>query len=90
MNNQLIEDYMKEEMVKNIKSKKDFILFVHLLIKDYDKNPELWKNRDIPSFLDALASLLESKDKGEKFSGDPSWMMFAEMILEARSYEISK
>ena len=40
------------ELIAKIESKVDFIHFLNLLSKDFEKNPNEWANKTIPEFLE--------------------------------------
>lgn len=47
------------EVIGQIESKNDFIHFLNLCLKDFEKNPNGWKNKTIPEFLEQMASGIE-------------------------------
>ena len=47
------------EEIEKIGSKADFIRFLNLLSKDFNKNPQEWENQTIPEFLEQMASWVE-------------------------------
>ena len=47
------------EIIENIGNKTDFIHFLYLLSKDFEKNPQEWENQTISEFLEQMASWVE-------------------------------
>ncbi|EKO32359.1 hypothetical protein [Leptospira santarosai] len=80
-------------MGKNVKSKKEFELFLMEMIEDYRQNKEMWECYDIESFLENI--LAYSKDipglyRNLNIDLDPkiaSWQLFADILCGARIYE---
>jgi hypothetical protein len=70
------------EQYKQIKSKKDFEIFLKLLVQDLKENKQDWDNDSLELFLEALYGYnFESENE------EPSWKKFAEMLLAAKVYE---
>jgi hypothetical protein len=80
------------ENTKKINTKNDFLSFVHELSQDYYHNPDAWENKDLGSFLEALAAWVEDME-GYYLSQDqavperPNWQMVANMLAAAKIYE---
>jgi len=51
-----------EDIVENVESKDDFILFVRRLIQDLRKNSEVWENKNLEDYLEAILSWTEDMD----------------------------
>ena len=47
------------EVIEKIRNKADFIHFLNLLSKDFEKNLQEWENRTVPEFLEQMASWIE-------------------------------
>ena len=47
------------EVIEKIGNKEDFIHFLYLLSKDFEKSPKEWENQTIPEFLEQMASWVE-------------------------------
>lgn len=81
------------QMAPAVKTKDEFVAFLAALADDVRGNPRAWENKDLPSFLDALASYAEDiqgyyKNSGQQVDAStPSWRLFAEMLCGARVYE---
>lgn len=89
---------MNEENLDNLiiemHSKKDFIEFVKVLIKDLRNNPDKWANISLEDFLDGIASCLEASTEVQKRNGvseklieDTNWRDIAHILLAGRMYE---
>ncbi|ALO24981.1 MULTISPECIES: hypothetical protein [Leptospira] len=78
---------------KNVKSKKEFKLFLMELIEDYRQNKEMWECCDIETFLENI--LVYSEDiigfyRNSNLDLNPeiaSWQLFADILCGARIYE---
>jgi len=70
------------QLAKEVKSKKDFGVFLKELRKSLDESNEDWHNDRLDLFLEGLY--------GYNFQSDnesATWQKFAEMLLAARVYE---
>ncbi|MGN5955886.1 DUF7660 family protein [Sphingobacterium lactis] len=63
-------------------SKQDFLKFISLLRENLEDNSNEWENNDLESFLTGLEGYCIDYD-----GDDPSWRVFAELLLAARVYE---
>jgi hypothetical protein len=70
------------EFAKQIKTKTDFDIFLHLFLKECNENCSDWENNTLERFFDALYAY--SKDKGNV---ELSWNFFADLLLAAKVYE---
>jgi hypothetical protein len=73
-------------------SKKDFVSFVYKLSQDFDQNPDAWQNKDLGSFLEALAAWVDDMEgyylnQGQQVPDKPDWQMIADMFMAAKIYE---
>lgn len=84
---------MKEtEKNKAIKTKKDFVSFVYELSMDYHNDPKSWENKDLGTFLAALAGWVDDLEgyylnQGQQVPEKPDWQMIANMLAAAKVYE---
>lgn len=83
---------MKHLQVQKIQTKKDFINFLRDLKKDYLKNSSSWENKDIETFLEAMASWVEDMDgfyinQGLPVPEKPDWKVFADILMGGKIYE---
>jgi hypothetical protein len=81
-----------DEAVQHLQSREDFVAFVRALAAHLQKNPDLWANRDLPAFLDAMAAWVEDMDgyyrnRGESVPDQPRWQTVGQILLAARVYE---
>lgn len=82
-----------EKLTLEIASRSDFVQFIHALLDNLEQHPEVWENRDLRSYMDALAAFLNDAEgyyRNAKLgvSADtPSWRLFADSLLAARVYE---
>ena len=73
--------------------RKSFIQFIELLREDLLKNPSTWENRDLKSFLEAIAGYTEDiqgyyDHMGQKIDVDTaSWQLIADIFKGATLYE---
>ena len=80
------------EQVQEIESRQDFVSFVQALRQDFAATPELWENRDVDSFLDALAAWVGGMDGYYRNIGAPppeqlTWRVLGDMLMAATMYE---
>jgi hypothetical protein len=80
------------EDVRKIKTKEDFVVFVRSLSEDYYNNQESWENKDIGTFLEALAAWTDDMEgyylnQGCPMPEKPDWEMIANMLNAAKLYE---
>lgn len=74
--------------INEIKTKKDLVSYIFALSQDYFNNKETWTNKDIGSYLDALATWVKNKDAHYKKNGGPvDWSDVADMLLAAKVCE---
>ena len=78
--------------VQALPSRKDFVEFVRTLAEQCRSRPEEWENRDLPSYLEAMAAWVEDMDgyyqnRGEAMPDQPSWKTLEDILQAARVYE---
>jgi len=77
----------------NVSSALDFQTFLEDLAKDAKGNLNTWENRDLPSFLEALAAYAHDisgyyLNQGINVRPDvASFRLFADLLMGARIYE---
>ncbi len=81
-----------DELVQGIQSREDLVAFVRALRVQLQHSPEEWENRDLPSFLEALAAWVADmegyyQNRGESIPRQPSWKVLGEMLSAAKVYE---
>jgi hypothetical protein len=77
---------------RRIQTRADFSDFVCALAVNMRQNPGAVANADLSSFLEALGAWAADmdgyfKNRGESLPEQPTWAVFAQMLLAARSYE---
>ena len=76
-----------------IKTRNDFVNFLKTLLNDYQESKDEWENSTIESFLNGLIGFtIDAKGYYSNISEDidvenPSWRLFADLLLSARIYE---
>ncbi len=70
------------EFANEIKTRKDFEKFLRLLIDDYRNNKDSWENDRLDFYLEGLYGYNYEAEEEE-----PSWKLFAEILLAAKVYE---
>lgn len=78
------------KIIEQIENKADFIHFLNLLSKDFEKHPNEWENKTIPTFLEQMASWIE--DYSACPANDIKWDMLdfkvlAQIIYTGKIYE---
>ncbi len=77
---------------KDIKTKNDLIKFIKSLAKEASIDSENWANKDLPSFLEAMAAWVEDmegyyKNQEELTPVHPSWKTIGEILKASTIYE---
>jgi predicted ATPase len=80
------------QLANAIQTKDDFAKFVAALVEDLEREPESWENRDLKSYLDAVASWVRDMDgyyhnKGLASPDRPTWKTLGQILAAARVYE---
>jgi hypothetical protein len=76
-----------------VTDRQTFIKFLELLRKDFLNNPEIWKNKSLPDFLEALSAYTEDVQgyydnmKLNVNADKPEWSTFADIFKGAKMYE---
>ncbi len=80
-----------ETVAERVETRADFERFLRLLVDDYRRNGKEWENHELHHFLSGLEGF--TRDMTGYFrntkvdSEQPSWRLFATMLLAARVYE---
>ena len=77
---------------KEIQTKSDFINFLNDLKRDYLENSSTWENKDIGTFLGAMASWVNDMEgfyinQGLSIPEKPDWKVFADILMGGKLYE---
>ena len=80
------------EQVNLINSREEFVLFVQNLLDDLKERAEEWENRDLESYLDAIAAWTADMDgyyanRGQILTEPIGWKTFGEILIAAKYYE---
>jgi hypothetical protein len=80
------------EQVKHIKTRADFVAFIHSLVRDFRERPEHWENASFEAYLETMAAWVQDRDGyylkgGEKVPKHLTWKNLGEILLAARIYE---
>jgi hypothetical protein len=80
------------DKLQQVASKEDFINFIQLLILDLATKPHEWENKDLPNYLDAIASWAEDMEGYYINNALPvpenvDWKTFANILYAAKVYE---
>lgn len=70
----------------------DLATYVRRLRSSLEQAPQEWENRDLSSYLEALAGWLDDmegyyKNRGERVPSTPDWKFVAELLTAASVYE---
>ncbi len=90
--NQITKTANLTEIVDRINCREDFVAFVLKLQHEFKENPGAWENRDLPSFLEAIAGWVGDMDgyfqnQGKEPPAQPTWKLLGSILLAARIYE---
>ena len=80
------------ELIKNVKSKEDFISFINNLSNDNQINNNEWENKDILSYLKSISSWVEDMEGYYKnmqldIPTNVDWMFIATLFYVGKIYE---
>lgn len=87
------KDHMTlEERAASLKTRMDLAEFLRALREDLDRNSQQWENPSLARYLEAMEAWVQDVDqyyrnRGQAFSENQSWDVFAAMLLAARVYE---
>ena len=76
-----------------VSSREEFITHIFQLLDEHDAIGDRWENKDIYTFLQAMAAWLNDcqgyyQNAGEKVNIEqPSWQLFADALSAAAVYE---
>ena len=79
--------------VYEMNSRADLVCFIYALQDDMEQNPETWENKDLHTYLGALARFLNDSHgyyrnaKLDVDAGVPSWRILADSLQAAAVYE---
>ena len=77
---------------KKIVTKEDFIKLVEFLSANAKSNLDEWENKDLPSYLEAMASWVEDMDgyylnQKLPIPENINWAFIANILMAAKVYE---
>jgi hypothetical protein len=79
------------EYADTIVSKEEFVNFLKVLLNDYSDKPKEWGNRDMESYLSGMWGYAMSMENNLKVKEgeeiEPTWRVFAKILLAASVYE---
>lgn len=81
------------DQIYGMDTRVDLVRFIHALQDELEQHPEVWENRDLHSFLGALARFLKDaqgyyqNNKLDINADVPSWRLFADCLLAASAYD---
>jgi len=83
---------LNDDYLNNIQSRQDLAVFLRELLKDYQQNSTNWENPELYGYLEALERFIQDLDgyflnRGEDVPEQPTWKLFAEILLSAKYYE---
>ena len=81
-----------DKLLDNMNSKEDFIFFMRCLLNDNQVNIEEWENRDIPLYLESIASWVEDMEGyyqniGLEIPSNIDWKFIATLFYVGKIYE---
>jgi len=77
---------------RGVGSRDGFARLVDALAQSRVREPEIWTNQSLEAYLEALAAWARDMDgyfmgRGEAPPAEPTWELFGQMLLAARTYE---
>jgi hypothetical protein len=75
-----------------VSSKDGLVKLIAAMVKDLRDNPDEWENKDLSSYLEAIASWIEDMDGyyeniNQPLPKDTNWKVFADILMAAKIYE---
>lgn len=75
-----------------VSSKDGLVKLILAIAKDLKDNPDGWENKDLGSYLEAIASWIEDMDgyyenTNQPLPKDTNWKVFADILMAAKVYE---
>lgn len=79
-------------IIDQIRTREDFVRFIYTLKEDTHINTDEWENKDIPSYLESIASWVEDmdgyyKNMNMKPPRDVDWKFLATLFYVGKIYE---
>ena len=73
-------------------SRRELVKYIEALTESIRQSPELWENRDLDSYLDALGGWIDGMDGyfqnlGQEVPTTPTWDLIAMALRAAATYE---
>lgn len=80
------------EKIENIDSSEALSRFIDDLRGDLRRNRDDWENVDLDAYLEAMSAWVGSmnnayRNMGGEVSEQPTWRVFADILLAAKHYE---
>jgi hypothetical protein len=88
-----LEDDGLMETATRINSRVDFHRFLRKLVTNLRERPHEWDNSTLEQYLEGITGFAQDMDgyfdiRSESVNAEnPTWRLFAEMLLAARTYE---
>lgn len=79
-------------MIEQVRTREDFVRFIHKLREDTYINTDEWENKNISSYLESIASWVEDmdgyyKNMNMKPPKDVDWKFLATLFYVGKIYE---
>jgi len=80
------------EILKNTKSKEEFIEFVNVLLKDIKENRQDWEEKQVFSYLESIQSWVEDMEgyytnTKQEIPQNINWNFIATLLYAGKIYE---
>ncbi len=80
------------EILKNTKSKEEFIEFVNVLLKDIKENHQDWEGKQVFSYLESIQSWVEDMEgyytnTKQEIPQNINWNFIATLLYVGKIYE---
>jgi len=81
-----------DAVINNVKTKEDFIKFIHELREDKEKKDVEWENKDISTYLEGVCSWVEDMEgffdnMNLEIPKDINWSFIATLFYVGKIYE---
>lgn len=66
-----------EKVIKQVKSKSDFVEFIYQMLNELKHNPNEWENVTLENYLDAIARYIEDTNDDSSAVGEDKEQLWA-------------
>lgn len=81
-----------EKIAQGVNSKGEFVEFISALVQDLRSNPNIWENKTLDNYLEAVQSWTEDMEgyyinQNLPIPQNVNWKILTDILMAARVYE---